>query len=49
MIGSGLPEYQLVRFTVTQSAFICRNCAKTEDTDEEKYQSELKKIREIMT
>ena len=45
---SGLPEYQLVRFAVTQSAFICGNCVKTKDTDEGKYQSELTKIREIM-
>ena len=28
---SDLPDYQLVRFTVTQAAFCCANCVKTKD------------------
>ena len=45
---SGLAEYQLVRFRVTNASYVCATCVKTKDMTEEKYGEELTKVREIM-
>ena len=45
---SGLPEYQLVRFTCSKAQFECATCVKTKDMTETKYDEETTKVREIM-
>ena len=45
---SGMPEYQLVRFAVTQAAYTCGKCVKSKDMNEERFEAELTKIRETM-
>ena len=47
---SELPAYQLVRFSLSQAAFMCTTCVKTKDAedDSEKYDSECTKVTEIM-
>lgn len=48
---SMLPDYQLIRFSVTQSSYSCQNCVKVKDMngDEESYGLELTKVMEIKT
>ena len=47
---SGLPDYQLVRLSVTQSSFSCSNCVKSKDLkgDNAKYDAELNKLKELI-
>ena len=45
---SELPEYQLVRFAYTQAQYVCSSCVKTKDMDEEHYDEEVTKVRELM-
>ena len=48
---SGLPDYQIIRLTLTQSSFNCSKCVLAKDAkgDKEKYDEELNKIKEIVT
>ena len=47
---SGMPEYQLVRLSVSQASYMCWGCVKTKDADndEEKYNAECTKMREVV-
>ena len=45
---SDLADYQLIRFAVTQAAYVCANCVKTKDMSEEKYEEELSKVKAII-
>ena len=44
---SGLPEYQMVRFAVSQAQYLCMRCCKT-DTGEQKYEDELMNIKDLL-
>ena len=43
----GLPEYQMVRFAVSQAQYLCMSCCKT-DTGDQKYEEEVKSIKELL-
>ena len=45
---SGLPDYFLIRFATSQSQYVCRNCVRSQDMDEEDFNSELTKIHEVI-
>ena len=47
---SGLPDYILVRLTVTQSTYSCFMCVKSKDlkADDDKYNTELTKLNEVI-
>ena len=45
---SGLDDYQLVRYAVTQASYSCANCVRTKDMEEERYDDELANIKATM-
>ena len=45
---SGLNEYHLVRFAVTQATYVCAACVKTKDMTQKKYEEEHTKVLETM-
>ena len=47
---SRLPEYQLIRLTISQSSFSCADCVKSKDAkgDGDKYDNELTKLNETI-
>ena len=47
MSCSGLPEYQMVRFAVSQAQYMCMSCCKI-DTGDQKYEEELKSIKDLL-
>ena len=47
---SNLPEYQLIRFVVSQSTYHCSNCVKLKDLKgaEDKFDAEVAKVKELI-
>ena len=46
---SELPEYQIVRLAVTQASYVCSACVKSNEIAEERYDTELEKVKDIVS